>query len=411
MHITLIGINHKTTPLAIREQLAITDNVLNHALSDLQTRLNVSGAIILSTCNRVEVICTHTDKDTIIDWLLSYHHINAWQGEFYCYQDEAAVRHAIKVAAGIDSLVLGEPQILGQFKQAYHASDQLGLINTTLRNACEHVFCTAKAIRHKTAIGHCPVSVAFSAVKLVQQKMQDLSQQQVLLIGAGDTAKLLCRHLRSLQIGSLTIVNRTLSKAQQLAKQFNATAQPLAALNDILTQMDIVISAANSDQPIIHTNMLLKRADQHPIAMIDLGVPRNIDPTVAELDHVVLHCVDDIQLLLSKNTLQRSHAAMQAEDIIAQSITQYQQKLKVRAISHTICSLRSHTEKLRDQALAQSLEELAKGLDPKIVLQKLANRLTNKFTHQPCVNLQTAGIEENTALLAAARQLFSIVDH
>ncbi len=409
MSITLIGINHKTAPIEIREQFAFTENQLSDALLDLQAKLNLHGALILSTCNRIEIICSNTDSTSIINWLLSYRCVN-WHGEFYCYQNEHAVEHAMKVASGIDSLVLGEPQILGQFKKAYHTSDQLNLIDTELRIACEHVFSATKTLRHKTAIGHCPISIAFSAVKLAQENIHDLSKRHVLLVGSGDTVALLCKHLSLLEIHSLTIINRTLTKAQQLAKQFNATALPLTALSDILPQSDIVISATDSTQPIIHSEMLMNHLNNRNTLMIDLGVPRNIDPAVAKLDGVILHCVDDIQSLITKNTLQRSHAAKQANEMINKFVTDYQHKLKVQATSDVICSMRNYAQVLRDEELNRSLKKLAQGLAPEVVLKEFAYALTNKLTHQPSINLKMASIKENTALLAAARQLFSVVE-
>ena len=411
MSICLAGLNHKTAPVDIRESIAFTESTLPVALQDLQDNLNISGALILSTCNRVEILCSNATKRDIIDWLKAFHNVtDNIENHLYHYQDETAVEHAMKVASGIDSLVMGEPQILGQFKRAYQISDDSGLIDSTLRAACQHVFTAAKAVRHETAISHCPVSVAFSAVKLAHQALAEIPENNVLLIGAGETAKLLCKHLQSMDVNNLTIVNRTLAKAEKLATEFDASAQPLSELSRLLPEADIVISATGSEQPIISIDMLENVKRNHNILMIDLAVPRDIEPAIGDLNHVTLHCVDDIKTLIQKNTLQRSHAAIQANTMIEQFVLTYQDKLKTQAASGTICSIRSHAEMLRDEELAKALKQLKMGMDPELVLQQFANALTNKFTHRPSVNLQSASIAGNEEMLAIAQQLFSQID-
>lgn len=407
MSICLIGLNHKTAPIEIRESVAFTEASLPAALRSLQTELNIPGAVILSTCNRVEILCSHAKPAQVIRWLLQFHQVNnRVANHCYAYEGNAAIKHAMQVASGIDSLVLGEPQILGQFKQAYQTSDEAGLLDPKLRHACEHIFAAAKAVRYETAISHCPVSVAFSAIKLAQQTMADMPEHSVLLIGAGETANLLCKHLQSMQVNSLTIANRTLASAQQLAKQYDAQAATLTQLPELLSKADIVISATNSDAPLITHAMLAKLDRKQTLLMIDLAVPRDIDPTVAELDYVTLQCVDDIQQLIQNNTLQRSQAATQANAMIETFVMAYQRKRKARAADGTICSIRQHAESLRDAELDKALKQLAAGADPETVLRQFAHSLTNKFTHKPSINLQSAGAEDNDLLLTAAEKLF-----
>ena len=359
MSLCLVGLNHKTAPVDIRESIAFTESTLSVALQDLRQHLNISGALILSTCNRVEILCSNVTAQDIINWLKTFHTITGHiENHLYHYHNEKAVEHAMRVASGIDSLVLGEPQILGQFKQAYQTSDALGLIDPVLRTACQSVFTAAKAVRHETAISHCPVSVAFSAVKLARQSLVDISEHTAVLIGAGETVKLLCKHLQSLNIDNLIIVNRTLAKAEKLAAEFNASAVPLSKLHDVLPKANIVISATGSEHPLITMNLLKTIKYRQNTLMIDLAVPRDIEPVIGELDHVTLYCIDDIKTLIQKNTLQRSHAAIQANTMIEQCVLAYQNKLKAQIASGTICSIRSHAEMLRDEELAKAFKAI-----------------------------------------------------
>lgn len=409
MSICLIGLNHKTAPIDVREQLAITHVDLPAALADFQQQFNHAGLLILSTCNRVELLASHISAKDLIQWLSSYHQINhSLEPYCYCYENEHAIEHAMQVACGIDSLVLGEPQILGQFKQAYQMSKTAGVLDSDLELACQHIFNAAKAVRHETAIGHCPVSVAFSAIKLAHKTIEDIPEHHVLLVGAGETAKLICKHLQALGVHRLTIVNRTLEKAELLSQKFTAHARPLSALPHLVSQADIIITATNSPRPLITEDMIQQPLHQRGILMIDLSVPRNIAPTINAYDFVNLHCVDDLKMLIQNNTLQRSQAATQANAMIEQFIQDYQDKLKMRHASGIISSLHAYATSLRDEALEKALKQLEIGMPAEAVLKQFANTLTNQFTHHPSIALKTASIEGDYSMLTAANRLFTL---
>jgi len=412
MNLIAIGINYKTAPVALREQLAITDADLPTALQSL-TDTYATEAIIVSTCNRIEIYAMGTTPEAVQAWLTQYQKLDPelLEAHWYSYSDADAVAHAMKVAAGLDSMVLGEPQILGQFKHAVQVATDIGCLHNGLKNICHKIFEAAKAVRHQTAIGHCPVSVAFSAVKLAQQTLADLTQHKALVIGSGQTARLLAQHLQSSGIAHITIANRTLENAQLLAEQVDGAAMTLTELPTALIDADIVISATDSDSIIITQQMLASIKRQAPLLIIDIAVPRDIDPSVADLPNVILHCIDDIQQTIHQNTLQRSQAAMQAHDIIEAHLQAFLIERKARQATASLCTFRQHIETISQELLDKSLKQLHSGQDPEEVLKQFSHKLTQRLMHQPSLNIHRASSEGHSELMQLAHKLFDIPEH
>ena len=415
MPLLALGINHTTAPVEIRERVAFPPERLGEALHKLATLPGVVEAAILSTCNRTELYCylDNTDSGAISDWLRSYHALTQSDFESYLYQhpDQAAVRHMLRVASGLDSMILGEPQILGQIKAAYQEALAAGTLGLLLGRLFQHTFAVAKQVRTDTAIGASPVSVAFAAVSLARQIFGDLTQQTALLIGAGETIELAARHLHQHGIGRLIIANRTAERAHTLAAQFNGYAIALAELPAHLTEADIVISSTASQLPILGKGSVesaLKARKHRPMFMVDIAVPRDIEAEVATLPDVYLYTVDDLREVIQEGMKSRQEAAKQAEEIIDVQVAAFMDWVQSLDAVATIRAFRGQAEQLREQAYEQARAQLAAGKNPEEVLKLLAHTLTNKFLHTPSAQLRQAGAEGRADLLEAARRLFDL---
>lgn len=413
MALLTYGINHKTAPVSIRERVAFAPERVNDALRELVGRPAVNEAAILSTCNRTELYCQldAADSRPIADWFSRYHDLRSDEVAPYSYAlpDQNAVRHMLRVASGLDSLVLGEPQILGQMKAAYQSAKQAGTLRTLLDRLFQHSFTVAKQVRTDTAIGSSPVSVAFAAVSLAKQIFADLSGQTALLIGAGETIELAARHLRENGIGRIIIANRTLERAHRLAAEVNGYAIGLEDIPGHLAEADIVISSTASPLPILGKGSVesaLKQRRRRPMFMVDIAVPRDIEAEVGKLSDVYLYTVDDLDEVIQENLRSRRQAADQAEEIIDTQVSHFMGWLASLDAVGCIRDFRSNGERLRDQELARAERLLASGRDPAEVLQQLARGLTNKLLHTPCANLRQAGFEGRDDLLKAAEELF-----
>lgn len=413
-----IGINHKTAPVEIRERVAFEPARLQQALRELTAQPAVHEASILSTCNRTELYC-HADSpdsgDAISAWLARYHGLplEAIQPYLYTFDDQAAVRHMLRVASGLDSMVLGEPQILGQIKVAYKDAQMAGTVGALLSRLFQHTFATAKQVRTDTAIGASPVSVAFAAVTLAKQIFADLLNRTALLIGAGETIELVARHLHESGIGRIIVANRTVDRAHALASEFNGYAIALSEMPAHLSEADIVISSTASQLPILGKGSVesaLKARKHRPMFMVDIAVPRDIEPEVADLDDVYLYTVDDLQEVIQESLKSRKAAAAQAEEIIDTQVAHFMGWLQSLSAVSTIRAYRCEAERTRDDEVANARRLLAQGRDPEQVLYLLARSLTNKLTHTPCSQMRQAGFEGRTELLLAARELFSLKD-
>ncbi len=415
MTLLALGINYNTAPVAIRERLAFSADKLPDALQDLLRLSEINEAAILSTCNRTEFYCTtqSTNQNVLVDWI-------AQNGKFspqdlmpylYSHTDGAAVRHMFRVACGLDSMILGEPQILGQMKTAYQTACDAGTIGKLLGKLFQHTFTAAKKVRTDTAIGSSPVSVAFAAVQLAQQIFDKLSEQTALLIGAGETIELTARHLSQQGIGRIIIANRTFEKAHTLAAQFNGYAISLAEIPNHLAEADIVISSTGSQLPILGKGSVesaLKKRKRKPMFMVDLAVPRDIEAEVEQLADVYLYTVDDLQYTIEQNMNSRRQAAEQAEEIIDTQVDYFLAWLRAQSAQTLIKDYRSQAELFRDDALQKALTSLNNGLPAEIALQRLAYTLTNKLIHTPSTQIRVAAENERHDLLSAALEIFQL---
>ncbi len=415
MSLIALGINHRTAPVELREQVAITGERIKTALRDLAALPSVHEAAILSTCNRTELYCGLQDNqiDALSEWLAHFHALDPAQirPHLYSFPDADAVRHLLRVAGGLDSMILGEPQILGQMKAAYQTANDAGTLDAALERLFQHTFSVAKQIRTDTAIGESPVSVAFAAVSLAKQIFSDFEAHTALLIGAGETIELTARHLREQRLGRIVIANRTPERAHQLAAQFNGYGISLDKIPAHLSEADIVISATGSDSVILKRDMIegaLASRKHRPVFMVDIAVPRDIDPAVAEFEDIYLYTVDDLQEVIQENLKSRQDAAHQAEEIIDVQVERFMAWLRAQDAVSSIRSYRRHAEQQRDEVLDKARHMLASGKAPEEVLQFLANTLTNKLTHTPSVKIREAAETGDVELLQAALHVFNL---
>lgn len=415
MTLLALGINHKTAPVDIRERVAFTPEKIPVALHELRATNSVSEVAILSTCNRTELYCgvEGDDSRVVREWFSNFHALKLDEVEpyFYAHPDKSAVRHILRVASGLDSLVLGEPQILGQMKQAYSAATQAGTVGQLLNRLFQHTFTVAKQVRTDTAIGASPVSVAFAAVSLSRQIFSDLSNHTALLIGAGETIELVARHLHENGIGRIIVANRTVEKAHNLAKEFGGYAIALSEIPEHLAEADMVISSTASQLPILGKGAVetaLKQRKHRPMLMVDIAVPRDIETQVGELEDVFLYTVDDLQEIIQEGVRSRQEAAQQAEEIIDTQVAHFMSWLRSLSAVDTIRDYRHSAELMRDEVLQHALRQLKAGKDVDFVLNELARQLTNKLIHAPCQSMRQAGYDGHSELLDAARELFNL---
>ena len=418
MPLLALGLNHRTAPVAIREQIIFAPETIDLALRELVTVPDVQEAAIISTCNRTEIYChlSSEQAEQPLNWFLDHHGVHdiPHDGFIYHYLDRGSIRHLFRVACGLDSMVLGEPQILGQLKSAYRHAEEAGTLGRQLGKLFQSAFSVAKQVRTETAIGANPVSVAFAAARMAQQIFTDLSRLSVLLIGAGETVELAARHLQRNGVRSFVFANRTLERGQTLAQSFDGTAIKLADLGDYLYQADIVLSSTASQLPIIGKGAVesaLKQRKHKPMFMLDIAVPRDIEPQVGQLSDVFLYNVDDLQGVIEENRRSREAAAREAEAIIdlqVESFLAWQRSLEA---VHTIRKYRENALQVSQLALEKAKRQLAQGKDPVAVLEQLSASLTNKLIHGTTKNLDRAAREGREDLLNAARELFVLPEH
>ena len=412
MTLLALGINHRTASVAVREQVAFTPTQLETALAELRDLPQVSEAAVLSTCNRTELYCV-TDaagEQAVLNWLGRFHNlgVNELMRCAYHYLDNDAARHLMRVAVGLDSMVLGEPQILGQLKDAYQQARQSKGLGGELERLFQHTFAVAKQVRTETGIGKNPVSVAYAAVSMASRIFDDFSRSRALLIGAGETIELVARHLYEAGVRQLTVANRTRERAELVAGPLGATAITLQEIPDALEHADIVISSTASPLPILGKGMVeraLKKRRHRPVFMVDIAVPRDIEPEVGELADVFLYTVDDLEEVIQENRRHRQVAADQAESLIEHGVGSWQHERRIRSGGELIRDYREHGEALRDLSRDQALERLARGEDPAKVIERLAHQLTNRLLHQPTQAIRDAASEEQHDLLNAAQCL------
>lgn len=412
MHLFTVGVNHTTAPISIREHVAFQNETLAHALHDMRN-FGINEAAILSTCNRTEIYCNTQNPQSALDWLAQYHKLeqNHIQNYIYTLPSQEAVKHAFRVASGLDSMVLGEPQILGQMKQAVKIAETAGTLGTLLHKLFQRTFAVAKEVRTTTDIGANSVSMAAASVRLAQRIFGQLNQQKVLFIGAGEMIELCADHYLAQKPAAITVANRTLERGQQLAEKLGGSAILLSDLPDRLSEFDIVITSTASQLPIVGLGMVeraIKARKRRPIFMVDLAVPRDVEPEVAQLDDVFLYTVDDLSQVVQTGLDNRQEAAKEAESIINVRVDHFMQWLQNRDAVTTIRALRDQAEHYRKSELEKASKLLAKGEDPQAVLEAMSNALTNKMLHGPSHALNNTHGEAREQLEELLKQLYQL---
>ena len=414
MPLHILGLNHTTAPVEIREQVVFAGDDIARALNALRNVDDIAEAVILSTCNRTEIyVQTGQDSlDTLRSWLQEDQALNvAAQSALFTLQGDAAVRHLFRVACGLDSMVLGEPQILGQLKDAFRQADQSGTVGANLTRLFQHTFSVAKKIRTDTKIGSSPVSVAYAAVNLAEQFFAGFSRHTALLIGAGATVELVARHLDGKGIGRLFVANRDITRAQTLASRFDGFALPLSELEGTLPEADILISGTASPEAIVSQDQMLravKARRRKPIFAVDLAVPRDLDPAISQVDDVYLYTIDDLDKVIVEGQSNREAAAVDANRILDDEMRRYLSIERGKQVAPVITALRDKCDELRHEVLEQARRRLARGADGDEVLDYATAALLKKLLHNPSVHLREAGEASDEVLIEAAQKLFDL---
>ena len=415
MPLIALGLNHLTAPVSLREQVAFDEDAASAALRELASEPGIEEAMILSTCNRTELYVGVAEgaEDIPQVWLNRHHHLTPGKLDEFLYRHEErdAVRHVFRVATGLDSMVLGEPQILGQVKDAYQQARLAHALKAPMDRLLQHTFAVAKRVRTDTRIGAHTVSVAFTAVRLAEQVFTDLEQACVLLIGAGDTIELAARHLTERHARRLIVANRTLETAQDLAGRYGGYAVALADLPQHLAEADIVISSTAARQPIVTRAMVgqaMASRRRKPMFMVDIAVPRDIEESVAELPDVYLYGIDDLRQVIDDNRRSRETAAREADAIIDLQVDRYMAWRRALTTKNPALDMRQHAEVYRDEVLGKARAMLAHGKSPDEALAFLANTLTNKLLHHPSARLREAALSGDLDLLHAAGRLYGL---
>ncbi|WP_426370469.1 glutamyl-tRNA reductase [Pseudocolwellia sp. HL-MZ7] len=418
MSIVAVGINHKTAPVSVREKISFNPDALSTALQSMLDTVKCKEAVILSTCNRTELYLVQDEaidvtQERLINWLEQYHNVPASTilPSLYIHQDQQAVNHMMRVACGLDSLVLGEPQILGQMKQAYGQAKAAGSMALVMDRLFQRTFGVAKQVRTETEIGASAVSVAFASVNLAKHIFANLEKVRVLLVGAGETIELVAKHLYENKVGKITVANRTIARAEVMAEKFGGKAITLAQIPEQMALSDIVITSTGSTLPLIGKGMVegaLAKRKHQPIFMVDLAVPRDIEEQVADLEDVFLYTVDDLQGIIAKNMENRRRAAVEAESIVNTQANSFMSWLRGLNTQDTVVSYRKQCLEERDLLLKRALLQLEGDKNPEAIMAELATKLTNKFMHAPTSALQSAAQGGELDKLIYLRDIFDI---
>lgn len=413
MQLFALGINHQTAPLAVREQVAFGPEKLMQALHEITDSRRASEVAILSTCNRTELYCNTAQPEATVDWLAEFHKIDRRDLSPYLYTlpREQAVQHAFRVAAGLDSMVLGETQILGQMKQAVHTAEAAGTLGILLNKLFQRTFSVAKEVRTSTEIGANSVSMAAAAVRLAERIFPSVREQACLFIGAGEMIELCMTHFAAQHPRRMTVANRTEERARPLAERFHAGVIPLTALPEVLPNYDIIVTSTASPLPILGKGMLeraIKQRRHRPIFIVDLAVPRDVEAEVADMDDVFLYSVDDLGEVVREGTDSRVAQVAQAEAIIETNVENFLHWMEGRELVPTIRALRDTAERHRRHEIEKAIRALGSGSDPKMVIEALSRTLTNKLLHAPTHALNHATSEEREQIAKLISQLYGL---
>ena len=416
MTFNILGLNHNTASLVIRERLTFSNDEILYALDQINAIESVNEVVILSTCNRSELYLSADEKGLaqVESWLIEYKNINEETAtHLFTKSNEEAINHISRVACGLDSMILGEPQILGQLKEAFRIAQDAGTIKDKLNPLFAHVFSVAKKIRTNTAIGKSPVSVAYAAVTLANQFFAGFKQHTALLIGAGMSIELTAKHLKNKGIGRLFIANRDFEKAQKLAKKFDGYAIDLTDIDGILEVADILISATSSQQYVVSKSQIsraIKARKRRPIFAVDIAVPRDMEPSIADLEDIYIYTIDDLEKVILEGQANRQEAAIEANNLLLEESSRYIEKQKVLTINSKIVALREYGEKIKQEVLKQSYKELKKGDNIEQVLEKNTSILINKLMHLPNIKLKKAAEESDIESIQLISKLYDLDD-
>ncbi len=398
LRFAILSVNHQLAPVEVREKVSFAPQTLSHALEHLNNTAGIVACAILSTCNRAEiyaVIDVDNGKTILSDYLSNIHNIKPTELAPYLlyFENDAAISHICYVATGLDSLVLGEPQILGQLKDCYHIAKKAHTLNKLLEKIFQHTFSTAKKVRTDTQIGTSPVSVAYCAVKLSEKIFTDLTQQTIMLIGAGEMIELCAQHLSQKGVTNMIFANRTVENAKKISKPYNAKAVSLRQLSTYISTADIIISSTAALVPIIGKGLIetaLKHRKYKPIFMLDIAIPRDIEVEVAQLDDVFLYTIDDLQQVVNNNIDNRQKEKTLAEEIITAQNKKFNTWLATLPNEEIVQSYRQNADQIKTTALAYALKKLENGGDGATIIKQLADQLTNKLLHMPFKNIKQA---------------------
>jgi len=417
MPLLTTGISHHTATLEIREKIAIARTDYAERVKELHTLDGVEEVVVVSTCNRTEIysIGPRQSREQVRNWLQTKGGLSDAEMDEHCYvrEREQAVRHLFRVSGGLESLVLGESQIVGQLKDSWQMAHEAGGVGKVLDRLFQHAFATGKKIRSKTRIGEHPVSVAYTTVMLARQIFGDLASKTVVLIGAGEMIELCGRHLHDRGVSSLIIANRSLDRATALAEQYDAHAVSLANLQDVLHKADILISSTASQEPVLHAKAIksaLKQRRNQPMFLVDIAVPRDIHPDVGKLGNVYLYTIDDLQKVVDSNLSKRSEAARSASGDVSEAVGEFMRWLNSARAAVYLQNMHKHARMNSEELVAKALRKIRAGKDPEKVVTQLANTLANRILHLPSTRLRQAAEEQDDELLRVANRLFEPED-
>lgn len=405
------GLNHKTAPIDVRETLALTLEQQKALLDALLDVPQINEAAILSTCNRTELYCEIQNPDFLLPWFAHYFHLplEKIQTYFYLLADQEAIKQLLRVASGLDSMMLGESQILGQLKQAYQHAEACGAVGNALRQIFPFAFGATKRIRNQSGISQHATSVAFAGAKLIQQQFPDSANLSVLLIGSGETASLVAKYLYQQGCRHFTVASRSAEHSNKLADQYAGQIIDIQAIDTALIRTDIVVSATACPYPFISAKMMrnvVAQRPQTPLFLLDLAVPRDIESSVGQLPNITLYNVDDLERITQEGLQQRQAAAHHAEKLIDYEIKTFMHQHRALRAKELICDYRSTMESLAEQELQRALQKLAKGTNQIEVMAEFSQRLIKKFTHIPTIGLRQAAIDQRDEILDLAHSLF-----
>jgi len=411
----IFGINHEKTPLDIRERLSFTPQQLIEALPSLLQQKELNEVVILSTCNRTEIYTNIVDPCVVPLWLLKHKAISNidLHAFSYMHRHDVALKHLMRVASGLDSMILGEPQILGQLKNAYATAEKQDAVGSGFKQLFPAIFAASKDIRANTSVGAQSVSLAYTIMQLVKRVFKTIENQRVLLIGAGETIGLIATHFHAQQVQSITIANRTIEKSRHFADTLQANVIPMREVPQLLREVDLVVTATASQLPLLGKGMVesaMSARSNRPLLLLDLAVPRDIEPEVAMIPNVMLYNIDDLQAIIATHKQEREMAAREAETILDAHIKAFEKKMRVFQVRHVIAKYREKLDGIRETEHEKALRQLSKGVDPALVLEEFGIQLVNKIMHHPTVKMREAASEDHCIAFQQMKALFADVN-